>query len=270
MEQLIFYIRNKLCFRLIIALFVTGISLSESIAQITYDVTVRNFACDVVNSYPQQICKIERADTATRFVVHIANAYDDKNKRKIAEQDALDISYRYSPDVKCYLQSTRLINCNNPVIGFIADTLFNNKQKTLQVIEAGLKFVSKYITFDDSLAIEISKGNNRTLSIEEVVKRRKGTCSEYTNVFVALMRKLGIPTRFVAGFICMPDRNFYGCHAWAECYIKHYGWFAVDPQSGKLWFPPTAIKLFAGKDFADCDLNSFMDLVPLSINIINK
>ena len=246
------------------------LSIPDSNAQITYKMKVKNFSSEAVNSYPQQLLNKEHQDTVTLFTVEVMKAYDDNQKRMIAEQDCFSPAFQYPEKIAWYLESTPLIHKENPVIAHIVDTLFGAEQKTLKLIEAGLKFTSRYITFDNVLAMEISKGNCKTLPVENIIENRKGTCSEYTNLFIALMRKKGIPSRFIAGFIYMPDNNFQGCHAWAECYIKDYGWLAVDPQSGKLWIPPTAIKLFAGKDFNNCNLNSFMDLVPLSISIINK
>ena len=140
----------------------------------------------------------------------------------------------------------------------------------MTIIKKGLEFVSHYISFDDSLATAISRGDCKTLVVNLILQRKKGTCSEYTNLFTALMRKKGIPCRFVAGFIFIPEQKFYGCHAWAECYLKQYGWMAVDPQSGKSWLPTTIIRLFAGTDYTDCGLNSFMDLVPKSIEIVKE
>ena len=57
----------------------------------------------------------------------------------------------------------------------------------------------------------------------------------------------------------------------AECYLKQYGWMAVDPQSGKSWLPTTIIRTFLPElDYTDCGLNSFMDLVPKSIEIVKE
>ena len=122
--------------------------------------------------------------------------------------------------------------------------------------EVGITFI--YVTHDQEEALSMS---------DTVVVMNNGE-----------IQQIGSPTdiynepenRFVAGFIFIPEQRFYGCHAWAECYLKQYGWMAVDPQSGKSWLPTTIIRLFAGKDYADCGLNSFMDLVPKSIERVKE
>lgn len=256
--------------RFVFTLLISFAALLTGNAQITYDMEIKNFSPAAIGSYPQQILKIGQTDSSTRVRIRVEKASEDKVKRELAENDLFSPGYSYPPEVAAYLEVTPLVNKENAVIAAIADTLFDQKQETIRIIEKGLKFVSTYIVFDDSLALEISKGNCRTLPVEDIIERRKGTCSEYTGLFLALMRKKGIPARFIAGFIYMPEQNFSGCHAWAECYIKNYGWLAVDPQNGRVWIPPTAIKLFAGKDFNQCGLVSFADLVPSSIRIVEK
>jgi hypothetical protein len=66
----------------------------------------------------------------------------------------------------------------------------------------------------------------------------------------------------------MPKQNFEGAHAWAECYIENYGWLAVDPQNGFMGYPPWAIKLFHGKDFLDCHIETLPDMYPVKMKII--
>lgn len=256
--------------RFIFLLLIFFTTLFTGNAQITYDLEVRNFSPYAIGSYPQQLLKVEQTDSSTRVRVRVEKASEDKVKRELAENDLFSPGYSYPPEAAAYLEATQLVNKENAAIAAIVDTLFGKTQETIRIIEKGLKFVSSYIAFDDSLALEISKGNCRTLPVEDIMERRKGTCSEYTGLFLALMRKKGIPARFIAGFIYMPEYNFSGCHAWAECYIKNYGWLAVDPQNGRVWIPPTAIKLFAGKDFNHCGLDSFRDLVPSSIRIVGK
>lgn len=77
------------------------------------------------------------------------------------------------------------------------------------------------------LARKIGKGESKTQSALKTLERRKGTCSEYINLFIAIMRNLGIPTRFITGVIVEKERTNY--HAWAECYLEDVGWIGVCP-----------------------------------------
>ncbi|MGZ2694184.1 transglutaminase-like domain-containing protein [Bacteroides fragilis] len=238
-------------------------------AQTTYRMVTRNYS-PVTDSYPQEVSNFKKADSVYYFTVKVSKAYDDTLKRKVAEKVLYSPNDIYDGEVAFYLNPTRLIDYSSPTIELITDSLFKGEDSIMTIIKKGLEFVSHYISFDDSLATAISRGDCKTLDVNHILQRKKGTCSEYTNLFTALMRKKGIPCRFVAGFIFIPEQKFYGCHAWAECYLKQYGWMAVDPQSGKSWLPTTIIQLFAGTDYTGCGLNSFMDLVPKSIEIVKE
>lgn len=166
----------------------------------------------------------------------------------------ITIIQNYPTNIKKYLEPTLLTNYNHPEIQNIADSIINIKDSlTIEIIKHALKYSSERIEFDNELAQKLDKGTCTTLGVETILERGKGTCSEYSNLFIALMRKIGIPCRMAVGMAYMPQKNFQGSHAWAECYINNYGWIAVDPQNGFMWFPPVVIKLFHGQDFIDCN-----------------
>lgn len=58
-----------------------------------------------------------------------------------------------------------------------------------------------------------------------VYKNRKGTCDEFSNIFIAMVRSIGIPARYAAGIVY--SKGGWDYHAWAEVYLD--GWFPVDP-----------------------------------------
>jgi len=61
------------------------------------------------------------------------------------------------------------------------------------------------------------------------LKNRKGDCSEYSYLFVALCRAVGIPARVQAGFAFSSyTEETENGHMWAEYYLKGYGWIPVD------------------------------------------
>ncbi len=68
-----------------------------------------------------------------------------------------------------------------------------------------------------------------------VLERGSGSCSEFTFLFIALARALGLPARYAGGSIYLPGRARGGTfvdrynHRWAEVYIPGYGWVPFDP-----------------------------------------
>lgn len=61
------------------------------------------------------------------------------------------------------------------------------------------------------------------------VQQRKGDCSEYADLFVALCRAKGIPARTVEGYLCAPVSDTPK-HNWAEVYTEKFGWVPFDPM----------------------------------------
>ena len=56
-----------------------------------------------------------------------------------------------------------------------------------------------------------------------------GDCSEYSYLFVALCRAVGIPARIQAGFAFhSSSETTEDGHMWAEYYLGNYGWIPVD------------------------------------------
>ena len=71
----------------------------------------------------------------------------------------------------------------------------------------------------------------------DVLRTRKGDCNEHTQLYAALTRALGIPTRIATGLAYVNGKFYY--HAWPEVYLRD--WVAVDPTFGQ--FPADASHL---------------------------
>ena len=89
-----------------------------------------------------------------------------------------------------------------------------------------------------------------------VLENKKGVCDELTSLFVAMLRALNIPARFVTGQAYTNVINDFGNHAWAEVYFPGYGWIAFDPTYGQLGYVDAShIKMKIGQDVKDSDVD---------------
>lgn len=64
---------------------------------------------------------------------------------------------------------------------------------------------------------------------EEALARGRGVCQDHAHVFVAVCRALGVPARYVSGYLMLKDSiNQEAGHAWAEAYVPALGWVGFD------------------------------------------
>jgi hypothetical protein len=60
---------------------------------------------------------------------------------------------------------------------------------------------------------------------------KKGNCTDFHSLFIAMARSQGIPARFEIGFPLPPDKHsaeIAGYHCWSDFYIDGKGWIPVD------------------------------------------
>ena len=60
---------------------------------------------------------------------------------------------------------------------------------------------------------------------------KKGNCTDFHSLFIAMARSQGIPARFEIGFPLPPDRHsaeIAGYHCWSDFFEPQHGWVPVD------------------------------------------
>ena len=60
---------------------------------------------------------------------------------------------------------------------------------------------------------------------------KKGNCTDFHSLFIAMARSQGIPARFEIGFPLPPDKHsaeITGYHCWADFFEPQHGWVPVD------------------------------------------
>jgi transglutaminase-like putative cysteine protease len=91
--------------------------------------------------------------------------------------------------------------------------------------------------------------------IDEALRARRGVCQDFSHVFIALSRHLGVPTRYISGYLFRDvsgsDRSTDGAtHAWVEAFLPEAGWIGLDPTND-VFAGERHIRVAIGRDYGD-------------------
>ena len=90
--------------------------------------------------------------------------------------------------------------------------------------------------------------------IDEALSNRAGVCQDFAHIMTALVRHVGIPCRYVNGYLFHreeEDRSLEDAsHAWVEVYLPEIGWVGFDPTNN-LIAEERHIRVAVGRDYAD-------------------
>ena len=85
----------------------------------------------------------------------------------------------------------------------------------------------------------------------EAFASRRGVCQDHAHILIAAARRLGIPARYVSGYLWTGNAGeaFSAGHAWAECRVEGLGWVSFDPANG-VCATDAYVRIAAGFDYA--------------------
>lgn len=88
-------------------------------------------------------------------------------------------------------------------------------------------------------------------SAEEAWTIGCGVCQDHAQVFIGTARALGIPARYVSGYLMMNDRvDQEATHAWAEAHVDDLGWVGFDISNG-ISPDQRYVRVATGRDYRD-------------------
>ncbi len=95
--------------------------------------------------------------------------------------------------------------------------------------------------------------------IDEAIESRRGVCQDFAHTMIALVRHVGIPCRYVSGYLhqgqdgneadrerSAPDAT----HAWIEAFLPELGWVGFDPTNNAVAHDGY-IRTALGRDYTD-------------------
>jgi len=91
-------------------------------------------------------------------------------------------------------------------------------------------------------------------TIDDALAARRGVCQDYAHIMITVLRELGIPTRYVSGYLFhrqSSDRSAVDAsHAWLEAWLPMLGWIGLDPTNN-IVCEDRHIRVAIGRDYAD-------------------
>ena len=68
---------------------------------------------------------------------------------------------------------------------------------------------------------------------EAALANGSGVCQDHAHIFISAARLLGVPARYVSGYLLMEGQSEQtATHAWAEAYVEDLGWVGFDAANG--------------------------------------
>ncbi len=138
--------------------------------------------------------------------------YDLSTARREQKKEPLKTAH-----LEDFLREEKFIDKNHPLIRQIAENIKGPTETDI------IRSVYDYVINN----MEYGGSRQKDLGAVKAVQQRKGDCSEYSDLFVALCRAKHIPARTVEGYVTQSSST--AKHVWTEVYLHEYGWVPFDP-----------------------------------------
>jgi transglutaminase-like putative cysteine protease len=91
--------------------------------------------------------------------------------------------------------------------------------------------------------------------IDDALRTRRGVCQDFAHIMIALARMMGIPCRYVSGYLYHRSEDHDrseedATHAWVETLLPDLGWVGFDPTNDLVAYD-RHIRTAVGRDYAD-------------------
>ena len=91
-----------------------------------------------------------------------------------------------------------------------------------------------------------------TTAVDEVLKLRSGVCQDFAHLFIATARAMGVPVRYVSGYVYSGSGAAVvgASHAWAEAWLPGRGWVGYD-ATHPVRAGERHVRVAVGRDYRD-------------------
>lgn len=141
------------------------------------------------------------------------------------------------------------VRLSDDVVAFAAPS-FARGRPLLDAVAELTHRINEDLTYDPA-------ATNVSTPVDEVLRLRRGVCQDFTHLEIACLRAMGLPARYVSGYLVtlpVPGKpKLVGAdasHAWLAVYCPGVGWVPTDPTND-IVPDQRHITVAWGRDFGD-------------------
>lgn len=147
-----------------------------------------------------------------------------------------------------YLDFILIENCDSATeMNAIVSGLIKDQDSIFKIVEQMSGFVYHHFEYKKGIT-------NVETKVDEIWKLKAGVCQDFAHILLVMLRSVGIPARYVSGYICPKGTELRGegaTHAWVEAYIPFHSWIGFDPTNNCI-AGDRHVRLAVGRSFSDC------------------
>jgi transglutaminase-like putative cysteine protease len=152
-------------------------------------------------------------------------------------------------DAYQYVFGSQRVGASREIAGYAREA-FPAGRPLLEAVVELMRIIHRDFQFD-------SKATEVTTPVQAFFEKRRGVCQDFAHLQIACMRSLGLPCRYVSGYLrTLPPSGkprLVGAdasHAWCSAWCPGAGWVDFDPTNNCI---PTDghITVAWGRDYSD-------------------
>ncbi|MFX0556618.1 transglutaminase family protein [Maribacter sp. CXY002] len=184
-----------------------------------------------------QVLRVTTKSRINRDYTGFHDSFYSDSCKNVTMNDALFALNGNDPwvlEAKQYVLESIFIRKTDKNIREYAELSFQGNRS---VFDAAFELMQRIYTDFDF----VSGFTSISTPIEEVFRLKKGVCQDFAQIAIACIRSVGLPARYVSGYIeTLPPpgkAKLVGAdasHAWFSIFIPGFGWVDFDPTNNQI------------------------------------
>lgn len=212
------------------------------------------------SSSQQRVGKWDIKLTGASRQLEYVNSFGTRNQLIKVDAGAVDVSIVVEGEVETFDQAGLTDKTHDAIPSWLyrqattATTIGKGLSPLLTQFKDShnqLEFLHELVNILRSEVVYTIGATNVTTTAEEAWALKKGVCQDHAHLMIGLARALGMPARYVSGYLFMDGViDQQATHAWCEIWVEGLGWVGFDVSNG---ISPDEhyVKIAVGRDYED-------------------